>query len=179
MIVSSTISVSMCAWTCFFILIHRRLSSTLEEKRFVSRLTPMNTGLPLKNDRAPPVVQRMQLPCVSLYTHEYTTAKCAGVRICVYIRGTLPRSFLGNIISLGIIERRLLYRHLPYWTNVSQLRDVSSQDVIADSNFVHPLISITVASSISKAILSRLFSIIRFSLNRNLIVPQKNYRCVI
>lgn len=82
----STINVSTRAWTCFFILIHRCLSSTLEEKRFVSRLTPMNTGLPLKNDRAPPVVQRMQPPCVSLYTHEYTTAKYAGVNMCIYSR---------------------------------------------------------------------------------------------
>lgn len=105
------VSVSARPRTCPFFFhsyIHRYLSSALEEKRFVSRLTPMNPhGLtPKKMIVHPPMRGGCNFPSISRARHECTRQGVrVWIRIYIYARGTLPRSFLGNIISLGVIER--------------------------------------------------------------------------
>lgn len=177
-IASSTISVSARgrANVPSFILVHRYLSSTHEEKRFVSRLTPMNTGLPLKNDRAPPVAQRMQLPRAPP-----PSTRRQGVRVWIRIhaRGTLRRSFLGNIISLGVIEKaRCVDICRIEQMFFFQLRDISSQDITAENGFVHPFnISCNrIVIFRGYSLCSFFFSIIRFPRNFSTWSFRKNYK---
>jgi hypothetical protein len=95
-----------------------------------------------------------------------------------YIRPGNPPEifFLGNIISLGVIEKRLLYRYLPHRTNVSS---TFARCLIArceNNFFLHPLISIAICVPRSPSgDCLQLFDLLKLQFDS--IVPRRSQIC--